>query len=246
MKNYEEVTHGLLERRDRYVMEQKKKRKRMMGVFTFLGCFCLIALVVIGVWRNGVLTTPPVTLDNDSSISGNHADQSTLPVQNDTIVWNEDYITSSASARLAGHFETVSEEQWLSVYPIVLPNNMEWKYSLVYEITKDNGVTDTVMCGHILAKDNTDGWISIFVGKGSGPATSILAECYEVSLNESTINNKSVFLGAKGSTRYAALEINGWDCYIEIHDMSEAISLQLFKDMISINLSLYLDILEGG
>ena len=29
MKNYDETTNGLLERRDRYVADQKKKRKRV-------------------------------------------------------------------------------------------------------------------------------------------------------------------------------------------------------------------------
>lgn len=36
MKSYDELTNDLLERRDRYVADQKKKRKRVMGVATSL------------------------------------------------------------------------------------------------------------------------------------------------------------------------------------------------------------------
>ena len=43
MKSYDELTNDLLERRDRYVADQKKKRKRVMGVATSLCCFCLVA-----------------------------------------------------------------------------------------------------------------------------------------------------------------------------------------------------------
>lgn len=47
MKNYDEITHDLLERRDLYLAEQKAKRKRMMGVVIFHGCFSLFLLWVL-------------------------------------------------------------------------------------------------------------------------------------------------------------------------------------------------------
>ena len=60
MKNYDELTNDLLERRDRYVADQKKKRKRVMGVATSLCCFCLVALLGFGMWQGGMFnTTPP-------------------------------------------------------------------------------------------------------------------------------------------------------------------------------------------
>ncbi len=65
MKNYDEVTNDLLKRRHRYVAEQKKKRKRVMGVATSLCCFCLVALLGFGMWR-GILfdSEQPIVLDN--------------------------------------------------------------------------------------------------------------------------------------------------------------------------------------
>lgn len=56
MKNYEELTQNLLERRDRYVAEQKKRRA---AVITSLCCVCVVALVGFGLWKNGTYHPAP-------------------------------------------------------------------------------------------------------------------------------------------------------------------------------------------
>ena len=69
MKNYDELTSDLLERRDRYVADQKKKRKRVMSVATSLCCFCLVALLGFGMWQGGMFDAkPPITLDDSINI----------------------------------------------------------------------------------------------------------------------------------------------------------------------------------
>lgn len=75
MKNYDEVTNDLLERRDSYVTEQKNKRKRMISVVTPICCFCIITIMGFGIWRSGMLTTSPITLNNNSTISGNRDEE---------------------------------------------------------------------------------------------------------------------------------------------------------------------------
>lgn len=65
MKNYEEVTNDLLERRNRYVVEQKRKKKRVTEIITSLCCVCLVALVGIGVWQSGILTDKNMFLKDD-------------------------------------------------------------------------------------------------------------------------------------------------------------------------------------
>ena len=62
MKNYEEITNGLLERRDRYMAEQKKKRKYTVGILASACCVCLIALLSFGVWQGGLLGKAPATV----------------------------------------------------------------------------------------------------------------------------------------------------------------------------------------
>ena len=69
MKNYDELTNDLLERRDRYVAVQKKKRKRVMGVATSLCCFCLVALLGFGMWQGGMFNSKaPITLDDSINV----------------------------------------------------------------------------------------------------------------------------------------------------------------------------------
>lgn len=74
MKNYEEITNDLLERRDRYITEQKKKRKRVISVAAPICCFCLASLLGIGVWNSGMLTISPITSDYNNTISQNHGE----------------------------------------------------------------------------------------------------------------------------------------------------------------------------
>ena len=59
MKSYEEITNSLLERRDRYVVEQNRKRKKVMGVVTPVCSFCLVALLGLGVWQSGMFGMMP-------------------------------------------------------------------------------------------------------------------------------------------------------------------------------------------
>lgn len=66
MKNYSEITNDLLERRDRYIAEQKKRRKRMMGTVTSLCCVCLIALLGFGMRQDGALSTEPGQATEDA------------------------------------------------------------------------------------------------------------------------------------------------------------------------------------
>lgn len=70
MKNYDELTNDLLERRNQYVNEQINRKKVMKRVITPICCFCLVAIFGIGLWQGDFFkTTPPITLD-DSTIIG--------------------------------------------------------------------------------------------------------------------------------------------------------------------------------
>ena len=70
MKNYDEITNDLLERRDQYETEQRNKRKVMKRTIMPICCFCLVALLGIGLWQGNFFNSkPPITLD-DSTIIG--------------------------------------------------------------------------------------------------------------------------------------------------------------------------------
>lgn len=57
MKNYDEITNTLLQRRDRYIAQQKKKRKKVMGITIPLFGFCLVTALGVGVWQSGLFRT---------------------------------------------------------------------------------------------------------------------------------------------------------------------------------------------
>jgi hypothetical protein len=59
MKNYEEVTRSLLERRDRYEAQRSRNRRMMLSVAVSLCCFCLIVGAGVFMGRGGRLS--PVT-----------------------------------------------------------------------------------------------------------------------------------------------------------------------------------------
>ena len=52
MKNYEEMAASVLERRDRYVADRKRKIRKTASV---LSCFCFIAVLGTGIWYVGFM-----------------------------------------------------------------------------------------------------------------------------------------------------------------------------------------------
>lgn len=60
-----------------------------MGAFTSLGCFCLVALMGISVWRSRTLLEPSTSPDINPTVSSNHDD-----VNNETLDGKEDIYDS--------------------------------------------------------------------------------------------------------------------------------------------------------
>lgn len=52
MKNYEEMAESVLERRDRYVADRKKKMRKAASA---VSCFCFITVLGTGIWYAGIL-----------------------------------------------------------------------------------------------------------------------------------------------------------------------------------------------
>lgn len=59
---------ALLKRRDHYVTEQKKKRKRTMVAITAMCCFCLVALLGFGIRKVGTDNRLPITINDSINI----------------------------------------------------------------------------------------------------------------------------------------------------------------------------------
>ena len=70
MKNYNEMANDVLRRIGEHETLQRNRRKVMKKVILPICCFCLVALLGIGLWQGNFFNSkPPITLD-DSTIIG--------------------------------------------------------------------------------------------------------------------------------------------------------------------------------
>ena len=70
MKNYNEMANDVLRRIGEHEIEQRNRRKVMKKVIIPICCFCLVALLGIGLWQGDYFNkTPSAQLEN-SAITG--------------------------------------------------------------------------------------------------------------------------------------------------------------------------------
>lgn len=118
MKNCNEMVNSLLERRDRYVAEQKRKRKVITRTATSLCCVCLVALLGFGVSERELFaTTPPVTSENVSNIGEKDYISSDEP--NNSTQEN----TSNQSSDAVNHNSSDNSSATANGNVVHLPNN---------------------------------------------------------------------------------------------------------------------------
>ena len=70
MKNCDEMVNSLLERREQYVTQQKRKQKILSRTVTSMCCVCLVALLGFGVCQGGWLNSPPDQAIDDAVYPG--------------------------------------------------------------------------------------------------------------------------------------------------------------------------------
>lgn len=70
MKNCDEMVNRLLERRDQYAIEQKRKRTKITRAVSLMCCVCLVVLMGFGVWQGGWFDSTPPIMRNDPAHNG--------------------------------------------------------------------------------------------------------------------------------------------------------------------------------
>ena len=211
MKNYDELTNDLLERRDRYVADQKKKRKNLMSVATSLCCLCLVALLGFGMWQGGMFnTTPPdQTLedalypgikDNFDESKGESADN---PAANNRIVINT--INGISADRMninlaVDDFVKMTREEMIEYYgvdyiPDVPADIKPWEDERSGIYKRDGGTGEVYWDTDILNYSNEDFTRSVHVevDKGSYVLQDYLY--FKGTEEKSVINNVDVLIG---------------------------------------------------
>ena len=238
MKNYDELTNDLLERRDRYVADQKKKRKSLMSVATSLCCFCLVALLGFGMWQGGMFnTTPPdQTLedalypgikDNFDESKGESADN---PAANNRIVINT--INGISADRMninlaVDDFVKMTREEMIEYYgvdyiPDVPADIKPWEDERSGIYKRDGGTGEVYWDTDILNYSNEDFTRSVHVevDKGSYVLKDYLF--FNGTEEKSVINNFEVFIGlSENGYYYSEFMYNGIGFLIDAEGVTE-------------------------
>lgn len=238
MKNYDELTTDLLERRDRYVTEQKMKRKRVMGVATSLCCFCLVALLGFGMWQGGMFNTAPPdqTLedalypgikDNFDESKGESPDN---PSANNKIVINT--INGISADRMniniaVDDFVKMTREEMIEYYgvdyiPDVPADIKPWEDERSGIYKRDGGTGEVYWDTDILNYSNEDFTRSVHVevDKGSYVLKDYLF--FKGTEEKSIINNFEVLIGlSENGYYYSEFMYNGVGFLIDAEGVTE-------------------------
>ena len=238
MKNYDELTNDLLERRDRYVADQKKKRKSLMSVATSLCCLCLVALLGFGMWQGGMFnTTPPDQTLEDALYPGikDNFDESKdesadNPAANNRIVINT--INGISADRMninlaVDDFVKMTREEMIEYYgvdyiPDVPADIKPWEDERSGIYKRDGGTGEVYWDTDILNYSNEDFTRSVHVevDKGSYVLKDYLF--FNGTEEKSVINNFEVFIGlSKNGYYYSEFMYNGIGFLIDAEGVTE-------------------------
>ena len=239
MKNYDETTNDLLERRDRYVADQKKKRKKVMGVATSLCCFCLVALLGFGMWQGGMFnTTPPdQTLedalypgikDNFDESRGESLDD---PAANNKIIINSIDGISADRMNINLHgddFVRMTRDEMITYYgvdyvPDVPDDIKAWEEEQSSGIFRRNGGTGEVYWdADILNYSNEDFTRSVHVEVDKGSYVLKDYFYFKGTEEKSIINNHELIIGlSENGYYYSEFMYNGIGFLIDAQGVTE-------------------------
>lgn len=220
MKNYKEITNDLLERRDRYTAEQKKKRKRMMNVTASLGCFCLVALLGFGMWQGGLFgTAQPVQTVSDAVYPGikDHFDEKRGespddPVANNKIVVHSIKDISSDKMNIGlsrDDFVEMTRDEMKKYYgvdyvPEVPVDIKPWEDERSGIYKRNGGTGEVYWDTDILNYSNEDftRTVNLEVAKGGYPPIDYAY--FEPTEEKSIINNIEIMIGHSENGYYYA------------------------------------------
>lgn len=208
MRNYEELTNNLLERRDRYIAEQKRKRRTAMGVAASLSC-CMILLLGLGAWKSGMLMAVPEDQPSRQTLD-DAVDSGIKNAVDNKIVINTIQGISSKKMDINlnwDDFVEMTQDEMIAYYgvdyiPDVPADIKAWEDQRC-GIYKRNGGTGEVYWDrdvHNFSNEDFTRRVSMEVQRGSIPWLDYLH--LSANKEKSVINNVEVFIGQSESGYY--------------------------------------------
>lgn len=226
MKNYDEVTNDLLERRDRYVAEQKMKRMRVVGISASVCCACLVALLGVGMWQGGVFDSmPPDQTLNDAVYPGikdtfdeSNGESADNTSANNKIVINS--IEGISSGRMnidlkLDDFVEMTRDEMIAYYgvdyiPDVPDDIKPWEEGRSGIFKRNGGTGEVYWDSDILNYSNEDFTRSVYLQVDKGSYVFVDFICFEGTEEKSLINNVEVLIGlSENGYYYAEFMYNG-------------------------------------
>lgn len=212
MKNCDEMVNSLLERRDKYVAQQRKRTATLIGVSASLCCVCLAALLGFGMWQVGVFDVLP---PNESSEEDTHKSKQTQTHQtftNDTIVVNR--IEAISAYKLKNDFlkkedhidmtlDQMNAYYGVNVVPTVPADILPWEEQKGRIYRRDGGTGDVYWDQNLLNFSNDDFTRSVHLefAKGKYPLIDYLTFS---ATKTSVIKGTDVLIGmTEGNWYYA-------------------------------------------
>lgn len=216
MKNYNEVANSVFERRDKYEIEKKNRRRFIAKTVTPICCICLVALLGVGVWQGGLFENKSTQIAKDSIYPGevDHYGPNKSPTKNKIVINN---ITSFSADRLKLNLELkqddfvkmdkaeINDYYGIEIFPTVPSDIKEWGDEFYGIFRKDGGTGDVYWDQTVLNYSNEDfaRSVNIEIKKGSLPVLDY--GFGESSEEKSIINNWEVAIGYSESSGYHAI-----------------------------------------
>lgn len=219
MKNYEQITNDLLERRDRYVTEQRKKKKRLAVTAATVCCMCLAVLMGLGFHNGGRLNSVPEQTVNDALYPGikDNFDESKGESPDDIsannkIVINKVDVMSADRVKLnidihEDDFVEMSLDEMKQYYgvdiePVVPADIKPWEDDGQYGVYKKDGGTGEIYYETTVLNYSSEDFkreVHLEISKGRIP----LYDCvFSGTEEKSVINNLEVCIGLTDNGYY--------------------------------------------
>lgn len=221
MKSCDEMVNSLLERRDKYVAEQKKKRTVITRTVTSLSCACLVVLLGLGVWQSGIIrpTSPNEQRNEDAiypgikdTIDTNNGESPDNPAANNKIIVHQISGISSdkMNINLVGDdFVEMTRGEMIQYYgvdyiPDVPADLKPWEDEKSGIYKRSGGIGEVYWDADILNYSNEDFTrnIHLEVDKGSNVLRDYVY--FDGTEEKSLINNIEMLMGVTDNGYYYA------------------------------------------